>query len=250
MPIGSALVYGRAIMSSLRNSFCLLGHSSLLDHRIHAVRDDLADVSLADRIFAPHYAAPVRRTCLREYAAVRDAPDGQQVTELLQGEQFMVLDVSAGWAWGYCAHDHYVGYIEASTLGDEGSPPVETPATDLIAAAERFLGRPYVFGGRGGSGIDCSGLIQRAAAAIGVAAERDSDMQQASLGELVEEGLPLGRGDLVFFPDHVVLMRDAETAIHATRFTNMVCIEPLADIAARIASKLPNSVPVAKRLNQ
>ena len=40
------------------------------------------------------------------------------MSELLLGEEFALLDVSGGWAWGYCRHDHYVGYLPFDALGD------------------------------------------------------------------------------------------------------------------------------------
>ena len=54
---------------------------------------------------------------------------------------------------------------------------------DYVAVAERFLGTPYLWGGKSSLGIDCSGLMQMAATACGILCPRDSDMQQASLGE-------------------------------------------------------------------
>ena len=46
---------------------------------------------------------------------------------------------------------------------------------DFVAVAERFLETPYLWGGRTSEGIDCSGLVQTALAAAGIAAPRDSD---------------------------------------------------------------------------
>ena len=56
---------------------------------------------------------------------------------------------------------------------------------DYVAVAERFLETPYLWGGRTSEGIDCSGLVQTALAAAGQASPRDSDMQEAALGEPV-----------------------------------------------------------------
>ena len=53
--------------------------------------------------------------------------------------------------------------------------------TDPAAVAERFLGAPYLWGGRDSLGLDCSGLVQQALYACGRACPRDSD-QQAALG--------------------------------------------------------------------
>lgn len=215
-------------MAGARNSYTLAGRSLRLDHRINAIRDDLADVALADKLFAPHYAEATLRRCTVPFAALRIKPNGDQTSELLQGEGFMLLDVSGGWAWGYCAHDHYVGYLEADVLG-EAAPRDESQADDAVAAALAFLDMPYLLGGRGGAGIDCSGLVQRSFATSGVALPRDSDMQEA-LGTAVKT---LQRGDLIGFAGHIGIMEDGETLIHATAHWGKVVREPLSDVAAR-----------------
>jgi cell wall-associated NlpC family hydrolase len=53
------------------------------------------------------------------------------VSELLPGEGFAVLDLTAGWAWGYCLADHRVGYVEAIELAD----PLETTHVVVEARA-------------------------------------------------------------------------------------------------------------------
>ena len=199
-------------MAGTRNSYTLHGRSLALDERVNAVRGDLADVALAGTLFAPHYAEARLTHCTAPHAALRCKPDGDQTSELLQGEGFMLLDISGGWAWGYCAHDHYVGYVEAAALG-EAAAREETSTPDAVTAALTFLDMPYLLGGRGGAGIDCSGLIQRSLAAIGIAAPRDSDMQQAELGRSIETP---ERGDLIGFAGHIGMMEDGETLIHAT----------------------------------
>ena len=57
-------------------------------------------------------------------APVRSGPsDGSEpVSELLPGEEFAVLDISSGWAWGYCRLDHRVGYVEAIGLAEPLEP--------------------------------------------------------------------------------------------------------------------------------
>ena len=75
-------------------------------------------------------------------------------------------------------------------------------ATDFVAVAERFIGTPYVWGGKSRLGLDCSGLVQTAMHAAGLHCPRDSDMQLAELGRGLEVGDDLGglrRGDLVFW---------------------------------------------------
>ena len=56
---------------------------------------------------------------------------------------------------------------------------------DFVAVAERFVGVPYLWGGKTSLGIDCSGLVQVALNAAGIACPRDSDMQERALGSPV-----------------------------------------------------------------
>jgi cell wall-associated NlpC family hydrolase len=115
--------------------------------------------------------------------------------------------------------------------------PVGENETDYVAVAERFLGVPYLWGGKTALGLDCSGLVQVALAACGVACPRDSDMQERALGNLVAaptDRSALQRGDLVFWKGHVAVVRDAATLLHANAFHMAVAIEPVAEAIARI----------------
>lgn len=95
----------------------LTGPSIVLDPLVHAYRNDLADIALAGQLFAPHYARPVTRTCAID-VVVRSAPSDQAdaVYEMILGEEFALLDVTGGWAWGYRRKDHSVGYLRAEAL--------------------------------------------------------------------------------------------------------------------------------------
>ena len=72
------------------------------------------------------------------------------------------------------------GWVPTRHLAEDGAHE-----TDFVAVAERFLGVPYVWGGRTSRGLDCSGLTQIALRRCGVAAPRDSDMQETALGSPV-----------------------------------------------------------------
>jgi cell wall-associated NlpC family hydrolase len=107
--------------------------------------------------------------------------------------------------------------------------------TDPAAIALRYLGAPYLWGGRDSVGLDCSGLVQQALYACGRSAPRDSDMQ-ARLGEPVDGREGLARNDLVFWRGHVGLMLDGDTLIHANAFHMAVAVEPLDEAIARISA--------------
>jgi cell wall-associated NlpC family hydrolase len=114
--------------------------------------------------------------------------------------------------------------------------PPDFVEPDFVAVAERFLGVPYLWGGKTALGLDCSGLVQVALTAAGRACPRDSDMQEAALGAPVPhlgEGA-LERGDLIFWKGHVGIVRARDSLIHANAFHMAVAIEPLAEAVARI----------------
>lgn len=110
--------------------------------------------------------------------------------------------------------------------------------TDFVAVAERFVGTPYLWGGKSSLGIDCSGLVQVALTACGVRCPRDSDMQQDALGRALSEDEThhLQRGDLIFWNGHVAIVRDAATIVHANAHHMATAIEPTAAALARIAA--------------
>ena len=98
--------------------------------------------------------------------------------------------------------------------------PIGEDETDFVAVAERFLGVPYLWGGKTAFGLDCSGLVQIALTACGMSCPRDSDMQEAALGAAVAaapDHSNLARGDLVFWKGHVAIVRDRANLLTPTR---------------------------------
>lgn len=129
--------------------------------------------------------------------------------------------------------------------------PLDAWEPDFVAVAEKFLGVPYLWGGKTSFGLDCSGLVQVALAACGLHCPRDSDMQQQSVGAPLQLPFALAdlqRGDLVFWPGHVAIVRDAATLVHANAFHMAVAREPIGEALARIwsAGSEPSAV---RRLN-
>ena len=110
---------------------------------------------------------------------------------------------------------------------------LDAPLTDWVSVAEQFTGAPYVWGGRTAMGIDCSALIQVALQQAGIACPRDSDMQEASLGQPVADGSKLKRGDLIFWPGHVGIMLDGRQMFHANAYAMAAVAEPLEAVEVR-----------------
>ena len=123
---------------------------------------------------------------------------------------------------------------------------------DPVAVAELFLETPYLWGGRTSEGVDCSGLVQTALTAAGVAAPRDSDMMEAVLRNPIaidDPKAPLARGDLIFWKGHVGIMRDSVTLLHANGWHMKTMSEPLAQARKRIAAHGGGKVTSVRRLS-
>lgn len=116
--------------------------------------------------------------------------------------------------------------------------PLDQHAADYVSVAETLLHTPYLWGGTSGFGIDCSGIVQLSMWVSGRKALRDSDMQQNTLGDIIEPDADysnLQRGDLVFWKGHVAICASPGMLIHASGHTMTVTLEPLNDAIKRIA---------------
>ena len=116
----------------------------------------------------------------------------ERVTSLAVGEEVLVVETQGAWT-RVLAPDQpthldpagYPGWVRSDALA----------ADDPLAVARGYLGTPYVWGGTGLEGIDCSGLVHMAFRAVGVRVPRDA-VDQAAAAAPVSEPEP---GDLYFF---------------------------------------------------
>lgn len=126
--------------------------------------------------------------------------------------------------------------------------PLGEPGADIATLAQRLTGAPYIWGGRSGHGLDCSGLVQMTLGLHGHLLPRDCDQQISAVGEALGEGEALQRNDLVYFPDHVGIMVDSENIVHATGHWMEVVTEPLADVVARFEAASDDAILARKRV--
>ena len=129
--------------------------------------------------------------------------------------------------------------------------PYDSREKDFVAVAERFLHAPYLWGGKTSLGIDCSGLVQIALDAAGVAVPRDTDLQEKAIGAPLSfdaDLTGLRRGDVVFWRGHVGIMRDETTLLHANAHHMLVASEPLRTARDRILAKTSQPITSIKRL--
>lgn len=173
----------------------------------------------------PTHTVAALRTFVFPAASIKRRP----LLALSFGARLAVIQEEG--AFAVTASGGYVPRVHVAPLGRHES--------DWVAIAERFLGVPYLWGGKTSLGLDCSGLVQAALTACGIACPRDSDMQERALGCAVDVGPALGsvrRGDLVFWKGHVAIVGGSETIVHANAFHMAVAREPLAEAVARIAA--------------
>lgn len=110
-------------------------------------------------------------------------------------------------------------------------PPPATDKGGIIGTASRFLGTPYLFGGEGVAGIDCSSMVQQAFREHGIDLPRTA-LEQSKVGKEVAAG-ELQEGDLVFFhtyasyPSHVGIYLGDGKMIHASSGSGKVTISSI-----------------------
>lgn len=260
--------------------------ASTLDPRTTLARPDLAEQALEGLVRARAYrqVRPMHAAVpLADIHAAAD-PASERIDQLIYGEAFDVLDQQGDRLWGRARRDGLVGWVSASALRP-GAPrpthrvaavagalplnalvaeagkapaadlaPIGTFETDPVAVAERLLGVPHSLGARTSTATDCSGLVQQALYACGLAGPRHAD-QQAELGRGVERA-EARRGDLVVWlaapadhswTGHSAFMLDADRVLHATGHHGAVVIEAFAEADARYRAD-GFAAPVFRRL--
>ncbi|MDO9440448.1 MAG: NlpC/P60 family protein [Beijerinckiaceae bacterium] len=190
-------------------------------------------VALDERLVAPTHRVGVPRTFVYPARTMKAPVNG--------GLPFGAsVEVSA-------LHGDFAELAEGGYVWRAHLQPLDHVA-DPVSSAELFLRVPYLWGGKSFLGLDCSGLVQIALQSAGVAAPRDTDMQQAELGEELPAEAPLRRGDLVFWKGHVGLMQDAATLLHANGHHMQVVSEPFDEACRRIAAKSYGAVTSRRRI--
>ena len=116
---------------------------------------------------------------------------------------------------------------------------------DPVAVALRLLGTPYLWGGNSDWGIDCSGLVQTAFWACGIACPGDTDLQRKAGVAVEDDPQP---GDLLFWPGHVSMVIDQDRMVHANGHAMAVTIEEIEDAKARIEAAGEGPFLGARRL--
>jgi cell wall-associated NlpC family hydrolase len=187
-----------------------------------ARRDGYVGFVAAAGLAAPGRAPTHRVSAIRTYAF-----DGPSIKTRARGPFSINSLVSVEAEEGRLSKVAGAGWMTTDHLA-----PIGMFEADPVAVAERFLGAPYLWGGRESLGCDCSGLVQQAMLACGRAWPRDTDQQEQLAQEIGRQAF--GRGDLVFWKGHMAMGFDATRIIHANGHHMATAIEPLDEAIARI----------------
>ncbi|TFD73994.1 C40 family peptidase [Cryobacterium fucosi] len=103
-----------------------------------------------------------------------------------------------------------------AATGTVAANPGSATGADVVKAAEKYLGVPYVFGGEDRSGMDCSGLVQRVYADMGITVPRLVSGQM-KIGTEVASLAEAKPGDLIVTGggDHILIYAGDHKVIHA-----------------------------------
>lgn len=120
----------------------------------------------------------------------------------------------------------------APSGGGAYNGPASGPARAALNYAFAQKGKPYIYGGTGPNGYDCSGLTMMSWRAAGVSIPRTSQAQY-NIGHHVSQS-QLRPGDLVFFNnlDHVGMWIGNGELIHAPHTGDVVRVAPFSSMAS------------------
>ena len=128
--------------------------------------------------------------------------------------------------------------------------PIGEIQPDFLATASMLSREPYLWGGRGGQGIDCSGLIQVSLATAGLIVPRDTDQQANNIGidvPLSKNKFNLQPSDIIFFPGHVGIYLGSGALLHASSKEMMVVTQSLEVVVARMKERHGRGITRVRR---
>jgi len=173
---------------------------------------------------------------------------GRLISRIPQGTYLAIKTECSGW-YAVLMEDGSVGWVQKQfvrtldynvvrrQLEGPNSGPIgySQLASQVLQEARRYLGVPYVWGGNGPGGLDCSGLVKNCFGSCGVSLPRRAS-EQARVGQPVPLSLSdLQPGDRLYFAvgrtsiDHTAIYLGGGYFIHASMSRHRVAIDHLGE---------------------
>ncbi|TFD61186.1 C40 family peptidase [Cryobacterium sp. Hh38] len=150
--------------------------------------------------------------------------------QLASGPRAATTTVAAATATAATASAESFAASMASALGTAGGASAVgatggATGTNIVDAAKKYIGVPYVFGGEDSSGMDCSGLVQKVYSDVGIDMPRlvSGQMKMGTEVASLAEAQP---GDLIVTGggDHILIYAGDNKIIHAPYAGRDVCL--------------------------
>lgn len=181
---------------------------------------------------APTRPATHRLTATASHVLVEPDVTSAPLMRLTMGARMAIDGHSDGW------HQVHLPGGTSGWIPAQAVCPLAAVEEDFVSVAARFLGVPYLWGGRSSAGLDCSALVQLALQAAGIDCPRNSGDQYewatSRQGSERVDRRDTRRGDLIFWPGHVGLCTGPATFLHANAHHHAVAEEATHDALARI----------------
>lgn len=148
--------------------------------------------------------------------------------QALQAQQFLTEDQLGNTVASTSANSQSA----ASTPADRGS----AAAGQAVGFALAQVGKPYIWGGTGPGGYDCSGLCYAAYQTAGVTIPRTSEEQWFNIPTVVNDMSTVQPGDLIFYnmgedgipgPGHVVMYIGGGNVVEAAHTGTLISTHPV-----------------------
>jgi len=175
-------------------------------------------------------------------ASLLDGSTGKFVGKLSFGTRISILEKTESFG-----RINFRGRDAWISLGCVGRRPRSKQTWRKIKSyLENLIGTPYLWGGRSGFGLDCSGIVQLVFNSCGHSLPRDSSDQRKSGRRVSVRNLK--PGDLVFSPGHVSVYYGSGQIIHSSEKAGGVFVENLMPGLSNCRSDIFEKIELVKRL--
>ena len=146
-------------------------------------------------------------------------------------------------------NENFFGLKDAGWIVGRHLADIDNKEVDFISVARKYIGTPYLWGGRSSYGLDCSALVQISLSRIGVLTPRDTDQQERNTGNFCGRDIEeVKEGDLLYTKGHVAIVSTVNSVIHANAYHMQVVEEPLKVFISRLDAN-NDQITSIKRLN-